>query len=90
MIVQIIRLETLVGVWRELCEQCALLAPRQFEGNSSLEDYLEPLNPTGSHPLRDNPECNMWVQITARSNTMGPGHKHIHKRTTNVQDRVHR
>ena len=29
-------------------------------------------------------------KFTARSNTMGPGHKHTHKRTTNVQDGVHR
>ena len=33
---------------------------------------------------------NLVRHDTARSNTMGPGHKHIHKRTTNVQDGVHR
>ena len=30
------------------------------------------------------------MSLTARSNTMGSGHKHIHKQTTNVQNGVHR
>ena len=29
------------------------------------------------------------MSLTARSNTMGPGHNHIHKQTTNVQNGVH-
>ena len=44
-------LEDAVGARKELCEQCALPAPRQSGENSGLENNLEAPDPTESHPL---------------------------------------
>src|SRR6266702_6093720 len=52
-------LEDAVGARKELCEQCALPAPRQSGENSGLENNLEALDPTESHPLVCQPH---WTE----------------------------
>src|SRR6266702_6035592 len=71
-------LEDAVGARKELCEQCALPAPRQSGENSGLENNLEAPDPTESHPVSAACQCarlcrssrRFWQQLPCMKQTL--------------------